>query len=106
MKNPHHVLVNKNCPVQGLTRQELSQQNNPVRSDHVREGNALQVVSRWFRRIQRILRFHIDKYQPHRERFISDKKTKTFNSHDCKRQGSRDPMSRCNAIQVRNTPPC
>ena len=34
----------------------------------VREGNALQGVSRWFRRIQRILRFHIDKYQPLRER--------------------------------------
>ena len=37
----------------------------------VREGNALQGVSRWFRRIQTILRFHIDKYQPHTERFIS-----------------------------------
>ena len=40
MKNPHHVLVNKNCPVQGLTRQELGPTNNPVRSDHIREGDA------------------------------------------------------------------
>ena len=42
----------------------------------VREGNALQGVSRWFRRIQRILRFHIDKYQPHTEIYFIWKKRK------------------------------
>ena len=40
MRNPHHVLVDKNCPVQGLTRKELGPTDNLVRSDHIREGDA------------------------------------------------------------------
>ena len=40
MRNPHQVLVDKNCPVQGLTRQELGPTNNLVQSDHIREGDA------------------------------------------------------------------
>ena len=61
-----------------------------------REGNALQGVSRWFWKIQRILSFHIERYQPHSEKFISEQeKAKTLKSHDCKRRVSSD---RCHAV--------